>query len=114
MGLRQCGPQVWWFGWSPQFFGFTCGCGAVAGPYVRGCETERSRAEAAGSRPGHVELLGGGGKLCRPGSGAEARAAGVLLEPGQLARWSCEGSWVRAAELGRWAAGRDACGDLAV
>ncbi|MQM01662.1 hypothetical protein Taro_034424 [Colocasia esculenta] len=34
-------PQVWWFGWSPQFFGFTCGCGAAVGPYVRDCETER-------------------------------------------------------------------------
>ncbi|MQM04095.1 hypothetical protein Taro_036888 [Colocasia esculenta] len=40
MGLRQCGLQVWWFGWSPQFYGFTCGCGATVGPYIRGCETE--------------------------------------------------------------------------
>ncbi|MQM19420.1 hypothetical protein Taro_052425, partial [Colocasia esculenta] len=37
MGLRGCG-----VGWSPLFFGFTCGCGAAVGPFVRDCETERT------------------------------------------------------------------------
>ncbi|MQL75937.1 hypothetical protein Taro_008325 [Colocasia esculenta] len=73
----------------------------------------RKQLEATGSRPGRVELLGGGGKLCRPRSGAEARAAGVMLEPGQLARWSCEGNWVRAVEVGRWAIWVCGCGGAA-
>ncbi|MQL76496.1 hypothetical protein Taro_008888 [Colocasia esculenta] len=40
MGLRPCGPQVVVFSWSPQLFDLSRG--AAAGPFVRGCETERS------------------------------------------------------------------------
>ncbi|MQL77479.1 hypothetical protein Taro_009888 [Colocasia esculenta] len=50
--------SVWWFGWSPQFFGFTCGCGAAIGPYVRDCETERFASEAYSLGSGlHVWLV---------------------------------------------------------
>ncbi|MQL71532.1 hypothetical protein Taro_003874 [Colocasia esculenta] len=40
MGLRPCGSQVVVFSWSPQLLDLSRG--AAAGPFVRGCETERS------------------------------------------------------------------------